>query len=726
MEASLVLLEDWEALPEPARERLVTCWEAQDLLAALVEHGLLTDYQAGRIDAGTTFGLILGHYRVLDRLGAGGMGVVFRAEHVRMRRVVAIKVLPQHGAQDPRLLRRFYAEIRAVAQLQHPNIVAAFDAGEACDLETQGPVLHYFVMEYVPGQDLEEQVRSGGVLEPAQASYLGYQVASALAEAARNGLVHRDIKPSNIQVTPEGQAKLLDFGLARQFRKGLTEPGTLLGTLDYMAPEQVQDAHTVDIRADLYALGGTLFYCLTGRPPFEPKDNLVQELAARVTQEPPSVRACRPDLPPELDSVLKRLMARRPEDRYPDPPAVMRALMPFFKPASYDLPLSPPEPSANGHGSRNGTPAAAPAGGRRLLLVDDEPEIRMLCRLVLQSEGLECDEAEDGAQALEMLQAQPYDLVLLDIDMPNLTGTEVCRRLREQPPCPNLKVLMVSGGANADSMAQMLLAGADDFVTKPFSVVQLQARVKSALRLKEAQDRSDLLNRHLRAINHDLEESLGSRDRDLVRSRNALVLALAKLVEQRANESCAHLARLQRYCRKLTEAAAGLPAFAGQIDDAFIEVLECCVPLHDIGMVALPDHILLKPGKLDVEETLSMQAHTTLGAETLQQVLEQFGQAMGFLRLAIDIVRHHHERHDGRGYPDGLAGDAIPLAARIVAVADVYDTLRTRRPYKPAFPHNAAVQMMTEGSEGQFDPALLKVFAGCAAEFERIYRELPD
>jgi response regulator RpfG family c-di-GMP phosphodiesterase len=723
---SLVMPEDWEALSEEAREELLACPNQDALLAALVEHGLLTDYQAARIDAGTTFGLVLGNYRVLDRLGAGGMGVVFRAEHVRMRRQVAIKVLPLRADQDQRLLRRFLTEIRAIGQLQHPNIVAAFDAGEIRDPQGESPVLHFFVMEYVPGQDLEEYVRVEGPLLPAKACDLIHQVASALAEAHRHGLVHRDIKPSNIQVTPEGQAKLLDFGLARNFQSGMTEPGTLLGTLDYMAPEQVQDAHSVDIRADLYALGGTLYYCLAGQPPFPALGGVVQELAARLSQEPPSVRARRPEVPAELDAIILRLMARQPQDRYATPQAVMRALLPFLKAELRDYLLFPIE--ANGAPQSDHEGAAPVAAGRayKVLLVDDDREIRTFCRFILQAEGLECDEAADGFEALEVVKTKAYDLVLLDINMPGMEGPEVCRRLREHPPCPNLKIIMASGGANGDNMAQMLLAGADDFVTKPFSLAQLQARAKAALRLKEAQDRSDLLNRHLLAVNHQLEESLGSRNADLVQARNALVLALAKLVENRANESGTHLLRLQRYCRTLAEAATQAPSFAGQIDAGFVEMLECCAPLHDIGKVALPDHILLKPGKLDSEERLSMQTHTTFGADTLKQVLQQHGQALGFLQMAIDITRHHHERYDGKGYPDGLAGEAIPLAARIVAIADVYDALRSRRAYKPAYSHSSAVQMMTAAAGGQFDPALVQIFLERAAEFEKIHHESPD
>ncbi len=724
--SSLVLSEDWEQLPSNVRDELLECGETEDVLTRLVEHGLLTEYQARRIEAGTTFGLVLGNYRVLDRLGAGGMGIVFRAEHVRMRRQVAIKVLPLSPDQDQRILRRFLTEIRAIAQLQHPNIVGAIDAGETSSSDGAGPVLHFFVMEYIPGQDLEEYVRENGPLSPAKATDIIHQIASALAEANKHNLVHRDIKPSNIQVTPEGQAKLLDFGLARHFPTGVTEPGTVLGTLDYMAPEQVQDAHTVDIRADLYALGGTLYWALTAQAPFPPKGNLVQELATRLHQQPPSVRAKRPEIPAELDAIIRRLMALSPDDRYATPQAAMRALLPFLKPelrnhnelsgirSQLDNPSSA-EPRAIDDAQR----------AHRILLIDDEPDIRTFCRFVLQAEGLACDEVDGGAEALEAVKKRPYDLVILDINMPDMVGTEVCRRLREAPPTPHLKIIMTSGSANSDTMAQMLLAGADDFVTKPFSVVQLQARVKAALRLKDAQDRSDLLNRHLLAINHQLEESLGSRDTDLVQARNALVLALAKLSEHRANETGAHLVRMQKYCRCLAEEAART-TFTGQIDEAFIEMLECCAPLHDIGKVGLPDHILLKPGRLDQDERIIMQAHTLIGAETLSAVAEQHGSALAFLQMAIDIIRHHHERFDGKGYPDRLSGSDIPLAARLVTIADVYDALRSRRVYKPALSHAAALQVMLESASGQFDPALLQAFQRCAPQFERIYRASPD
>ncbi len=727
LNSSIVLPEQWEVLPPLQQNEVRECSGIHDLLPCLVKHGLLTTYQAARLTAGKLFGLVLGNYRVLDRIGAGGMGVIYLAEHIEMRRQVAIKVFEQAPDRPPQILQRFFTEMRVLAQLQHPNIVAAIDSGKLTSPEGAGRELRYFVMEYVPGQDLEACVKAQGPLPSIRACDVIYQTAAALAEAHKHNLVHRDIKPPNIQVTPEGQAKLLDFGLARHFRNSLTDVGTVLGTLAYMAPEQATDPSTVGPSADLYSLGGTLFWCLTGRRPFAPLNNAAQDMAVRVRQPPPSARAFTPDVPAELDAIVTRLLAVKPEDRFPSAQAVMRALVPFLKPDLRDhrplsIDLRGPRPAGCGK------PEEGRAGRRayRVLLVDDESGVRKFCRYTLACEELICDEAANGVQALEAVRQKDYDLVLLDIDMPEMTGTEVCARLRQEPPGPHLKVIMLSGRATADEMAQLQLTGVDDYLTKPLSRVQLRGRVKAALRLKDAQDRAAALNHDLVAVNQELERNLSTRCSDLVQTRNALVLALAKLVEYRDGETGAHLRRLQHFSRCLAEEAANSPAFAQAIDAGFIELLVCATPLHDIGKIGLPDHILRKPGKLDREERLVMQTHTAIGADTLKAVAEQHGPAMGFFQMAISIARHHHERYDGRGYPDGLADNDVPLAARLVAVGDVYDALRSRRCYKPALSHAAALELMLEGSGSQFDPALLHVFQRCAPRFERVFRELAD
>jgi response regulator RpfG family c-di-GMP phosphodiesterase/serine/threonine protein kinase len=715
--ASLILAEDWEHLSSAERENLLRQSSLEGLLTTLVECGLLTTYQAARIGAGHTFGLVLGNFRILERLGKGGMAIVYKAEHIEMRHLVAIKVLQLSRGDDPRLEMRFSAELRTIARLRHPNIVWAMDAGRVYSPDPDGPVLWYLVMEYVPGEDLDAFVRARGPLPVAQACNIIHQIASALVETNKLHLVHRDIKPSNILVTPEEQAKLLDFGLTRHTPTRLTQPGTVLGTIDYMSPEQARDASMVDIRADIYSLGGTLFWALTGQLPFPDTGSELEMLIRRLTQQPPALCPVRPELPHELEVVVQKMMSLNPDDRYSSPQEVLTALLPFLRPASSpDFSLAIPRlESAVVKGTRS----------HRVLIVDDEPGIRMFCKTVLQGDDLACAEAECGSEALKMAAQRPPDLVLLDVNMKGLSGPEVLRELRANPPLANLKVIMLSGMATGDELACMMLGGADDYLTKPFSVTQLASRVETALRLKYAQDRSDLLNRQLLAGNADLERALTARDSDLAQVRTALVLGLARIVALRENDSDQHLARMQRYCRCLAEEAARMPSFSEQINQAFIEMLTCCAPLHDIGKVGLPDHILLKPGKLQQDERLLMQAHTTIPADILIRLGQEYGAARAFLQMAGDIIHHHHERYDGTGYPEQLSGAAIPLAARIVAVADVYDALRSRRSYKPALSHSATVQLMCESSPGQFDPALLQAFQRCAGHFERIFKELP-
>jgi response regulator RpfG family c-di-GMP phosphodiesterase len=727
----IVLPEDWEKLSPEVRVKVERADGSDAALDLLISHNLLTAYQANRVRAGTIFGLVLGNYRVLDRLGAGGMAVVFKGEHMELRNQVAIKVLPISPGQDPRLQNRFSSEMRIVARLRHPNIVSAMDCGRAISSDAMAPVLWYLVMEYVAGHDLEEFVQGWGPMPPNKACNLMHQMACALAEIHKFNLIHRDIKPSNILMTADEQAKLLDFGLSRHIDTRLTNPGTFLGTVDYMAPEQAKDASTVDIRADIYGLGGTLFWCLTGQLPFPPKSNIAKCMQERMTGPAPLIRKHVPELPAELEEVVCRMMAPRLEDRYQTPQAVMQAMLPFLKSDSWVFQSVPMIPSALARSSLSvgGIKApqiSTPPRVQRVLIVDDDPSIREFSRAILQAEGWQCGEVTDGPQALEVLTHEPYDLMLLDVCMPSMNGLEVLRRLRMSPPCSHFKVIMFSGSFSPDELAQLLNAGADDYLTKPFSLVQLQRKVQAALRLKEAQDRSDLLNRHLLAVNAELERSLSSRDCDLSQTRNALVLTLARLVAHRDTSSGAHLQRMQRYCRSLASEARKLPTFEGQIDDNFIEMLDCCAPLHDIGKVALPDHILLKPGKLSQEEHIVMQAHTIIGADTFKEVHQNHGLTLGFLQMAIDVTRHHHERYDGTGYPDRLAGNAIPLSARIVTICDVYDALRARRSYKPALSHSAALQMMTQVLNGYFDPVLLQVFMQHETEFERILRELPD
>ena len=733
----------WEALGPAARGRLAAIDGLPDLANALLAARLLSVYQAGRVRSGVVHGLVLGNYRLLEKVGSGGMGVVFRAEHVTLRTPAAVKALYVNGAKNRRSVERFFLEVRAIRTLRHPNIIAYLDAGEGAGSGPDGQAVPYLVMEYLPGRNLDDLVTQEGPLPLARACQMAHQVADALTEAHRQGLVHRDIKPSNIVLTADGTAKLLDFGVARLPTPSdrLTQDGARLGTIGYMAPEQARNPRDVDGRADVFGLAATLFFALTGQDPFLPPGGSMA--AAR----PPSLADFRPDLPPELDEALGRMMALSLPDRTATAADAMRELSPFL---GWQGPAGPEEPaavrsgeyataapafasgpaSARTPGAANLTlPGAAPpksARCHRVLIVDDEEPVRRVCRLALQHEAVTIEEADNGPDAVARGLTVPYDLILLDVDLPGLKGELVLHQIRQRPPAPHLKVMMFSGRTSGDDLSRMLSAGADDFLVKPFSVVQLRSRVKAMLRLKDAQDRSDLLSRQLAESNAELERALNSRDGELVHARGAMVLAMAKLVEQRSTETGSHLLRLQRYCRVLGEAASGLPAFRRRLDPVFVQSVEDAAPLHDIGKVAVPDAVLNKPGKLTPEEKQLMQTHTTVGAETLAEVSSRYAFATGFFATAVEIARSHHERWDGTGYPDRLSGEAIPLSARLVALADVYDALRSRRVYKPALSHSLAVEQMLERSPGHFDPDLLEAFRRAAPHFERIFRDATD
>jgi serine/threonine protein kinase len=295
---------------------------------ALVQARVLTQFQLDRILAGNTHGLVLGNYRVLDRLGAGAMGVVFLGEHVMMRRRVAIKVMPVDDDCRPERLERFYSEMRALAELNHPNIVMAYDSGRGTAVPGQ-PMLLYLVMELVDGCNLEQYVFRDGVLPIGKACNWMRQAACGLQEAHNHRLVHRDVKPSNILLTRSEQIKLVDFGLVRHFAVRLTDPRCMLGTLDFMPPEQSIDPTSVGTHADIYALGATLFWLLTGEPPYPVATSVTAALEQLQYKPARRLRDLRPDAPVELDAVLARLLDRDPMRRPPVALSVMKYLEPF-------------------------------------------------------------------------------------------------------------------------------------------------------------------------------------------------------------------------------------------------------------------------------------------------------------------------------------------------------------------------------------------------------------
>jgi serine/threonine protein kinase len=330
--------------------------EPAKMAGLLVRDGYLTHFQAEHILQGKWRRFTIGKYKVLEKLGSGGMGQVFLCEHKLMRAKRAIKILPTAKAQDEAALGRFYREARAVAAIDHPNIVHAYDID-------QDENLHFLVIEYVDGSSLQDMVKKSGPLSVLRSCHYIRQSAIGLEHARRVGLVHRDIKPGNILVARDGAVKILDMGLARFFNDDediLTKKfdEAVLGTADYLAPEQAIDSHEVDIRADIYSLGATFYYLLTGKTPF-PEGTIAQKLLWHQTRKPRPVREMRPELPAALDAIVLKMMAKDPAQRYQTPADVADALAPFTAapieaPPESEMPrLSPAAMGKVGDGSHN-------------------------------------------------------------------------------------------------------------------------------------------------------------------------------------------------------------------------------------------------------------------------------------------------------------------------------------------------------------------------------------
>ncbi len=293
--------------------------DARSLTKALIARRWLTPYQGNQLLLGNDSGLVLGVYVLLERLGEGGMGQVFKARHQRLGRVVALKVMRKERLGNRLSVRRFRREMRATAQLNHPNIVLAFDADQV-------GVNHFLVMEYVEGVDLWTKVKQSGPLPVMQACEYVRQAAEGLQHAHEKGLVHRDVKPNNFLVTKAGQVKLLDLGLARLQDESIGRSGTslltkenkIVGTVDFLAPEQALNSRKVDIRADLYSLGCTFYYLLTGKVPF-PVESAIEKLANHRWEEPEPLEKARPGVPLAIAALVRKLMAKKPEERYQTP-----------------------------------------------------------------------------------------------------------------------------------------------------------------------------------------------------------------------------------------------------------------------------------------------------------------------------------------------------------------------------------------------------------------------
>ena len=309
--------------------------------------------------------------------------------------------------------------------------------------------------------------------------------------------------------------------------------------------------------------------------------------------------------------------------------------------------------------------------------------------------------------------------------MPGIDGYEVCRRLKRSPVGAFTQVILVSGKTSTPERMEGYEAGADDYVVKPFDHDELLAKVRIQFRLHASQMEVRRANLRLQEFNHNLAQLVDERSREVIATRDVTIFALAKLADSRDPETGAHLERMRTYSRILAEQLHAQGPYCDRIDEILVDEIYRASPLHDIGKVGIPDAILLKPGSFEPHEWVIMRRHTVIGAEALRQAIEANPSA-AFLRLASEIARHHHEWFDGNGYPDGLSGEAIPLSARIVALADVFDALTSKRVYKPSFSPERSRAIIEQESGTHFDPVVVDAFRARYDEFLEVYRTVKD
>lgn len=348
-----------------------------------------------------------------------------------------------------------------------------------------------------------------------------------------------------------------------------------------------------------------------------------------------------------------------------------------------------------------------------IMVVDDTPENLVLLARILKPEGYKVLTLPDGKMAINAIRSQPPDLILLDVMMPGMDGYEVCSLLKAEAATSAIPVIFISALSDPLDKVEAFRSGAVDYITKPFNLMEVNARVRAQLDLR-------FLQKALQELNASLQQKVEEQVREISEAQLILITAMTKLVEARDDATGGHIERTRRLCRFVAERLRAKPEYRGSVDEGFIENIYNASPLHDIGKVAIKDSILLKPGKLLPEEFEEMKKHTTIGKEYLGRALEK-SPGNKYLKIGMEIAGNHHEKWDGSGYPMGLAGEAIPLSARIMALVDVYDALRSKRVYKDSFSQEKTVSIIAEGKGRHFDPGLVEVFLGNEKEFDRLW-----
>ncbi len=346
----------------------------------------------------------------------------------------------------------------------------------------------------------------------------------------------------------------------------------------------------------------------------------------------------------------------------------------------------------------------------RVLVVDDvESNVDILVETL--GDDYRVSVAMDGESALEIVEEMPPDIILMDIMMPGIDGYEVCERLKSKTATRDIPVVFLTALSEEENEAKGLALGAVDYITKPFRTAIVKARVKNHLELKQHKDH--------------LENLVAKRTRELLLTQEISMECIGTLAEFRDPETGGHIKRTQHYIKALANQLKILPQFKKILNEETIDRIYKCAPLHDIGKVAIPDAILQKPGKLTKEEFDVMKTHTTHGYKVLLSGKTRLDTGT-YLTCAAEIALTHHEKWDGSGYPRGLSGDNIPVEGRLMAIADVYDALVSKRVYKPPFPHSQAMSIILEGRGQHFDPEMVEVFKHHAEVFRAIAIEFAD